>query len=565
MQSKELHNKLQRLNQHVYLYGLFYVAFLLLLLLLDLPAVIQQFAFHDDYYYFAYDNHESFKYHPQYAAELIAGRQLAAVVATPMGWLIERMADFSLVRCIFIAALAAAALLLTRMLIRLQMEWWYAASVVLGICLLPGLQVGVLWVTLAPTIAALILSLLSASFITSVELDHLLSPGRRVRTLACVAGAIVTLIIALFIYPTWAMFFLVPLFAYLSLETARGAKRIFGKLVVAGFIFVCSIGIYFCLHRFVFEPIYRLKFATIYAQLQQSSYSFKLSTNISWKLNEFFHAVFDSLNLWNIYPRQSLSTGIEIIVLLGAVASLLSLRRGLSIAEWALRAVGLVLLLFGALLPSLAAANANVTPYRVMAPLAAMLTIAVYVSIGFLLNTLPLPQHTRNGLRYLAVIVLTLLAACASSINVGLSAANSALEFRLLQSAVAEHIHRGENFNRVHIVLLGDGPSLLGLPGRFDEFNVNTLSDWSDTPWVLRAVLLELGAHRAAAKVYPTESQAAAEPAEGRLVFTRSLPGAPYQVPPGTIVIDMNDFVRPSPADVRAHCCGLASKSLGTH
>jgi hypothetical protein len=327
-------------------------------------------------------------------------------------------------------------------------------------------------------------------------------------------------------------------------------------------MFMCSVVIFFSFPKFLFEPIYRRKFVAGYAAMEQSGYNFQLSTDFSAKGEEFLQAGFDALNLWNIYPSSLVAAVTLLVVLLGALVMSCRLRHGLSFVEWALRALGLVLILPAAVLPTLAATSANGAPYRVMLPLAAMLTIAVYVSIGRLGEALPVAEPVSRRLRYTAVAVLTLIATCVTAINVGMSSANSALEFHLLQSLVTEHVRRGEDLSRIHIVLLpAAGNSLLGLPCRFDEFNCNSLSSWGDAPWILRAALLELGVDRKTAAISLTKLDENPEsiPKDVRLALSTSEPDEPYNVPPGTVVFDMNDFAKLSPDAVKAHCCDFNS------
>jgi len=560
MRSQELQHQPHRIGDFGRSYGLYYAGFLLVLLLLYSSAIIAHFGYHDDFYYFTLDDHRSFRSHPQFEVVMVIGRELYAVLAAPMAWFVRGIADFSLVRVVYVAFLAVAALLLVRMLVRLGMERWCALCLALAICLLPGCEMGVLWVSMAPFIGAMILSLLAAALAVAAEVDNLFDARRQAPALAGVGAAILCLLAALFTYPPWAMFFLVPVFAYVLLETPRGVKYIFGKLVVSGFVFLCATVLYFSLQKVVFEPVFRRMIS--YAVLEQSPYKFAISADIPAKTSEFVEALTESLNLWNIYPSQVVAGLVAIVIFLGALASLRLLRAGMSIGEWMLRAVTLLLLLPAALLPNLAAA-ANSTPYRVMVPLAAMLTIAAYASINFGVMRLPLGETARSRLRVGAVAILTLTAAGVAFFNVAMSSTNSALEFRLLQSFISEHVARGETLNRVHVVLLNQSESLLGLPSRYDEFNCNTLSAWQDVPWMLRAALLELGVPRAIAHVYAIAlDDTGPIPAEARLVVTTAAAGDEYRPPQGTIVFDFNEFAKPSPATVTEHCCNFKAREM---
>ena len=219
-------------------------------------ALLIPFAHHDDYYYFAYDDRSSRLYHPQYLFAQFTGRHLYNLVATPIEAVLWEVADFTLVRAGFIVALAFPALVVMRVLERLDVPRWHAMAVAAGMFLLPGIQAGVIWVTLAPCLAALILSLLAGHVAISVEPGGLREKSARTRAIATVAVSAVLLLAALFVYAPWAMFFIVPVFARTLLGRAEGARRLFARLALEGRILVTTAVASFALHKFVLLPAF---------------------------------------------------------------------------------------------------------------------------------------------------------------------------------------------------------------------------------------------------------------------------------------------------------------------
>jgi hypothetical protein len=509
-------------------------------------ALLVPFAYHDDYYYFAYDERSSRMYHPQALFIQFTGRQLYNFIATPMAAVLWEVSDFTLIRAVVIGTLVLAAFMLARVLERLGVTRWHAMAVASCVFLLPGMQLGVIWVTLAPCAAALILSLIAAYAMIPA------APGARSKAAGWAVASFALLLTALFVYPPWAMFFVVLVFARVLFEREEGARRLFASLALQAGIFAAAAIAYFYLHKFVYLPAFAAKHPDHYARwVKAGSYEFALAADLMESARRFTETVVvTSAKLWSLYASWEVVAVVLALIIAGGLASLRAVARGeVTRAAWAARAVALAALSIACVLPVLAA-SASHSGYRVVLPFSAVLVLALYASVRTLARE-SLSARWRTPVLAGLVLSTGLFAAATAHMNVRASALNARLELSLLRAALLEPLSHGRALCHVHVALTRAEPSFLGLPARGDgEFNLNSSAYRLNAPWMVRAALAGVAADRRSLRVVPRHSRdLTRECVDGRseITVTAGELEEPFYAFPQTVLINLNGHLPRNP------------------
>lgn len=478
-------------------------------------AVALPFAYHDDYYFFAYDDRGSYEYHPQALFFLLVGREGYYPLAFLMAKIIHAVEDLSQVRLLFIGMLALSGTVMTKFLARCGVSIWQGTALAISILLLAGFQVGVLWVTMVPFVAALLLSFAGGWLALKVGEKLADGPARfSLRALPSLGLSLALALVATFIYQPWAMFYLLPVSAYLIFTPLGAVRRTVMVLASVGLSFSLAITVYFMLHRYVFLPYFFSRFPGSRESYEANPmFAFRITSDLREKLNFFFHDVLlHATNLWNIYLSGALELVVLLVILAGAVAGFFGIRKhveqGKRLREAGFRALILVGLSMGMVLPVVVASGGH-SGFRVVVPLSALLVLmlgAAAAKIGRFLGERFMRADLVGGV---VMACMCVAAAVLAWGNVRDSALNASQEFLTVKSSLRDYLAAKTNTNEVRFVLASpEFSTALDKPvAGVGEFNINSTAFWQDVPWIIRAALLDLGVAPSQACVIPKAAE----------------------------------------------------------
>lgn len=510
-----------------------WAAIALALTCIALPVLMQSFAQNDDYYLFAYDSRFKFGRHPQHQFFNLVGRQLYNVVQFVLVMPVRSLASMVWLRIDHIVALSAAGALIASSLCMLGIRPLAAGLAALALLTLPGLQMPLIWTTMVPFSAALLLALGAGRLVATFDVDQNWSLPLIARRTGL---AVLVLLLALFIYQPWAMFVLLPPALRLAAIKEASVLSVVRRIGMTAATYVISTAIYFGFHNFVFLPLYfRLRPEARAAYETLASFRFEFTSDLADRVvTAGLTNVRDGLLLWDIAGQ---GWGLAIGLLALAACLLLPARHGWrGIAA----AIGMIGFMAASLVPVVVSA-AGAGGLRTVVPFSAIVLGCGVTAVLRLLP--PLPATAVAGVAALsgAALIMPILYA---------SAMNSVVEIGYIRSALARAIEAGPLPKRVHVIECDPSPSFLGKPllGSV-EFNVNSSGGWMNIPWMIRSQLKQMMSKKEMPRVdYRQDPQA--EPLRpDELIVTTS----PFNKPlpslrEGTLVIDMPAARRASAA-----------------
>jgi len=498
-------------------------------------AIALPFAYHDDYYFFAYDDRGSYWPHPQALFFLLVGREGYIPLAYLMAKLIHTVNDLGYVRLIFVGALALFGTMMTKFMVRCGLSLWQGVILSIMLLLSAGFQVGVLWVTMVPFVVALLLSFAGGWLALSTGEKIANRPGWLLQHILWDSKyPFVLALAATFIYQPWAMFYLLPLCAYLIFTPLGSMRRTLTVLSTVGGIFFAAIITYFVLHRYIFLPyLPSYFFPQARTSIEDPTFAFKITADLGGKINFLLHDILlHATNLWNIYLSNLMELVILFLIFSGAVAGLFRIwKQGESrkrLQEAGLRFLALAGLSVCAVLPVLVASGGH-SGFRVVTPLSAMLVLMLGGAI-MEMSRFQGRQFIRAELTSRAILgTVSVLAAVLAWGNVRDSALNASQEFLTVKSTLRDYL-TGDKDQEMQFMLANPKYSTtLGKPvSGVGEFNVNAASFWQDVPWIVRAALLDLGVAPAQACVMTKVTERNDVPQNCIVISV-----VPYSVKPG--------------------------------
>lgn len=473
----------KRLARHVAVFG----GILLALSFVYLPALQAYYAYHDDFYLWAWSR-KTFSSFPVYNfLKINCGRPLGAVLLCTYGLLIETVSDANLVRFLTVVNISITGLILYIWLRRHSLNAMHSFLLILSVFALPAYQLIVGWASSAPAATALWPAALAAI----LAFEAFGRAGRR----KLVAGLFVALALALLLaslltYQPSAMIYWVMLAAFLlvaDLEAFRARRRCFYGSVLVG---LAAIGIYGAGIRFA-------PFLKDTSGVHSVYTTAAISTDVVGKLQWFIREpLLNSLNLWSILPSTAMAVIVAMFILAGGLFGLLWAIRHAMRAQSDYRSLlgaaekgGLVLaMLLLSYMPSLVA-RSNRGAYRTLVALSPLVVFLLYGALWKW--SLLVPIRFRN-----AVVTAVLLAA---GVFAGYQAHYTVMnhivfphtvEFMYVKTALGQaDLSKVET---VHIIR-PDGPLFWNGPPRYDEFGGDTTSFWQDIPWIVKCAMNELG------------------------------------------------------------------------
>ncbi len=558
-----------------------YIIFFAVLCLIYGVVLAIPFAQNDDYYYFAYDNHMLFGRHPQFVFFNLVGRQLYNLIAYPMGMMIHDISDFSLVRLLILGIHAVSMTLISRYMITLGVPRLISMLAAVAIFILPGIQVGVLWVTMAPFAVALLLALISGISVMKINAEHLTITNfwhRKNLSMFLVPGLL--LFVSLFIYQPWAMFFLLPIVACL-LFADGAAKNTQKKILVAGLLFVLVIAGYFIFQHWIFLPI-SFYLSPEYAKGFQAlgQFKFEVSSDPFSRFISLMPVIYQKgFSLWDIYSGGRVVFWVTLTIVTGGALHLLNLAREqkyqsmikIFISSGVLRLVFLLGLFAASIIPVVASAAGH-SGYRVILVFSSMVVLLLWWAILSILKMILSKRETLIGGACMVVLFLVVAGASISAIhNDRDSALNNYRELDYIRAKISEHLHNYGKISRVHFIVPAYGESYMGLPTLGNgEFNYNSASNWPNLPWMFRCALLGFFPERSKVHVKWGDNSNPDTIQFGNditVTYSTSEKNIRENADAGMLLLDMNKLLKPKYgyAALGAASRLSASRTSGTH
>ena len=301
----------------------------------------------------------------------------------------------------------------------------------------------------------------------------------RVRELIYLALSLCSFILALFTYPSTAMFILVPtlvfvLFGEIS-EWKETRLRVLRNLTV---FFVGSL-IYFIIHRFILLPFVYPNLTDLELGNHAGDYAFSITAGFYGRARWFIKDLSRvSFNLWNIYPKVSVAIGVFLFILTSfaiAIYRIFSVtndnRR--TIAKHIIQiVVTVVALLVLSNLPNLISSGGKVLAYRTIFPYSAMIALLIMRSIVSLVDILPEGWEGRTANVIVGVIMMG--AGFSAQYNLFTTAFNDNIELSFIRNTISQHLRHAQEKPTTFVVsLIEGGHNFLNLPVSEAEFNAS--------------------------------------------------------------------------------------------
>lgn len=501
------------------------------LLVVYSPCLLFDFAYHDDFYFWAYDG---FRGHPQFQFFWLIGRPLQAYLVSCAGLLVGDVGDLGFVRLIAVLLTGVCAVLLAKSLRDGGADRFTARAAALAVFVLPAFSFAVFWVVATPFVAAAVLSILAA--VACRSFTSRLGAGEAVyglRTQVALWSSVALLLAALAAYPPFAMAFVLPTVGRLVFgkRDLDGASRPSVELAATAAILLVTAGLYFVVHRFVILPYCLAEYPHLADTL--GPFRFEVTTDPLAKVAIFTDLSLKALSLWFLPPSRTVAAIVGATILAGAAAAAVrTVRAGeASFRELALRACGLVLLVVLGNLPLLAASGGH-TEHRLVFVYSACVVLFLFASCNSLCQFL-LPR-VRAGTLATALTILVALGGWGTHRQLLLSAKASATELDYIRAKLREV---PSSVSEVYVVRPSPGARFVGgklVP--YDNFQQPSSAYPQDVPWMVQAAM---GGRRADAPLLaaPAGLRGQLPPGNFVLVSEGPLGSAP---PPGAFVIDMN-------------------------
>ncbi len=287
----------------------YYALIVVLICLSFSPYLLFDFAFHNDFEIWAYNNKICCSGFPETPHLIRIGRFLQAFLQNVYLSFFTDLRSLVFGRAFGIAFACIGAIMLSSAARKNGMDRLSSAAFGAAVFLLPPAQVNLGWITnFVPGLFNAVLVLYTASIFPEWHSVQIRERSARVRLGAC----FLLLLAALFIYPPTAGFFLLPgMVRIMYSGLARREDRLQAAYALAFFVLVCMV--YFFIHRVVYMRLFDITFP------ESSFYRFDISTELLGNITKFFHDIFPvMLNLWNPAPSPALAASILFLIIIPA-------------------------------------------------------------------------------------------------------------------------------------------------------------------------------------------------------------------------------------------------------
>ena len=522
------------------------------------PALNIPFAHHDQYRFFREDYHRPAELRKertndnQYSGIRQIGRPITAEIEYRTFKNVAVIKDLTFFRYITVFVIVISATLIAVWLYYLGLPK-YAAFLVSGsLFTLPGIQNFVCMANI-PNVLAIFLAVVSSLMLYRLRFLSVRSLSRRnlVDAVAILSVSFLTLMAALFSYPTVASLFLLPpltliLFRKLD-EWAEIRKVVVMHLGVLG---VASI-VYFIMVKCLLSPATGRKGA--------GAYQVELTYDVVGKIRWFIKPVSVwALNLWNIYLKNEVVLLVLLVICLGVLAKTVAFlnsdffsKNRRKAVSTALQGVTAVIALVLAVNMPLILMSSRLLLFRIILPYTAVIVTILFFALRELVEAVG-----RKWAKSATTIVFSIVfvgSALYANFNVSNNALNSYTETLFISSQLAKYVDDG--IKRIHVVVpvLNGKRYRLGYNGRpqiTGEFNAGPLTHPSWVLEIVRAALLQVMDASRFVVVGCAKGQSLQECLKNAsaqtIVVTYSETNEPIEMTPKTVVVNMNDLMQVS-------------------
>ncbi len=273
------------------------------------PYLLFDFAFHNDFEIWAYNNKICCSGFPETPHLIRIGRFLQAFLQNVYLSFFTDLRSLIFGRAFGIAFACIGAIMLSSAARKNGMDRLSGAAFGAAVFLLPPAQVNLGWITnFVPGLFNAVLVLYTASIFPEWRSLHIREKSARVR----LGASFLLLLAALFIYPPTAGFFLLPAMVRIMYSgLAKREARLQAAYALVFFALVCMV--YFFIHRVVYMRLFDITFP------ESSFYRFDISTELLGNITKFFHDIFPvMLNLWNPAPSPTFAVSILFLIIIPA-------------------------------------------------------------------------------------------------------------------------------------------------------------------------------------------------------------------------------------------------------
>ena len=366
------------------------------------PYLFFDFAFHNDFEIWAYNNKICCSGFPETPHLIRIGRFLQAFLQNVYLSFFTDLRSLVFGRALSIAFACIGAIMLSSAARKNGLGKLTSAAFGAAVFLLPPAQVNLGWITnFVPGLFNAVLVLYTASIFPEWRSMLIREQAARIR----LGMSFFLLLASLFIYPPTAGFFLLPaMIRFISTGFTTREDRSQAAYTIVFFLLVCLV--YFLLHRIVYMRLFEITFP------ESSFYRFDISTELWGNIVKFIHDIFPvMLNLWNPAPSSSLA--LFILFLITAPLALLvyqnwKISTPRAVLSRSATVAGIWLVLFFAMnAPGLLAVGRPPAFYRAWHPGTAAVLLLLFHSIQFFR-----PEVVRKS-----IIFVFLLIGCIFSFN----------------------------------------------------------------------------------------------------------------------------------------------------
>jgi hypothetical protein len=521
------------------------------------PALNIPFAYHDHFRFFREDFHRPTDLRGERANDSSykglrqIGRPIAAEIEYRMFKNVGIIKDLTFFRYITVFMIVISATLIAVWLYYLGLPKYTAFIVSGSLFTLPGIQ-NVVCTAGNPLALAIFLAVVSSLSLYRLRFLSVRSLSRRnlVDAVVILCVSFLTLMAALFAYPTLASLFLLPpltliLFRKLD-EWAEIRKVVVMHLGVLGFASI----LYFIIVKYLSPTLTKMP----------ASYQVGFTDDLIGKMTWFTKsASIWALNLWNIYLKEELALLVLLVICLGVLAKVLaflrsecfSRNRGKAVLNVSQAFVAVVALVLAVNLPIILMSG-GLLLFRIILPYTAVITVILFFALKGLVEA-----STGKWAKGALVIVFGIVfvgSAVYANFNVSNNALNLYSETLFVSSHLAKYVDDG--INRIHVVapLVNGKRYSLGYNGRpqiTDEFNVGSLTNSGLVSENVRGALLQV-MDRSTFVVVGCEEKGQnlqeylKNASRKTIVVTYSETDEPIEMTPNTVVINMNDLMQVS-------------------
>lgn len=283
-----------------------YNAMIVVLLYLSFsPYLLFDFAFHNDYEIWSYDNKICCSGFPETPHLINIGRFLQVYLQGMYLWFFTDLRSLVFGRAFGILFACIAAIMLSSAARKNGMGKLTSAAFGAAVFLLPPAQVNLGWITnFVPGLLNAVLVLCAAAIFP--DLKSILSGEKSPRIWLVICALL--LLSTLFIYPPTVGFFILPvMIRILYAGFTKREDRLQAAYALIFFGLTCAV--YFLMHRFVIMKIFAITFPA------SSFYRFDIAAGLLGNFAKFFREIVPvMLNLWNPAPSPVIAASVLLLI-----------------------------------------------------------------------------------------------------------------------------------------------------------------------------------------------------------------------------------------------------------